>query len=278
VTSNDMIVATGNDELLCAVTAQTNVTCAPCCAPAIKVYKQVVCYTNPCEPFNPDLNTQKTAKGATVTNSPPAPPPICPAFCYKVTVTNAGNVTLTNLQLSDHSTPGPDLPVNLCGLNGLTMPVGFVTNCFVPLEPITRCADDVNVVTATASGLTTGGTAKTVTAMDTNTVTIVPISVKCELSVSTNGPSGTFFVPSICATQEVALGTNYCVRIKVTNNGGYALQNVSVSDELGTFGNCFASPAEPRQLRHRRLGNQGLLRPPLRSARGPDQLQSCSYG
>src|SRR5207247_11434408 len=67
-------------------------TCPVVCAPAIKVYKQVVCYTNLCEPFSDDLNAQKTAAGVRVDS-----PLNCPAFCYRITVTNAGNVTLSNL-------------------------------------------------------------------------------------------------------------------------------------------------------------------------------------
>src|SRR5207237_1543058 len=35
---------------------------------------------------------------------------------------------------------------------------------------------------------------------------------------------------------------NYIVRIRVTNTGAYDLQNVKVTDELGTFTNCFTSP------------------------------------
>src|SRR5207237_4181726 len=78
-------------------------TCSVPCLPAIVVYKQVVCeLPTGCEAFSANIATgNKTATGATVTNSPPAPPPICPAFCYRIIVTNAGNVTLTGVTVTD---------------------------------------------------------------------------------------------------------------------------------------------------------------------------------
>src|SRR5262249_14346604 len=85
--STDVIYVTGidaNDVTPLPVSSSCSNTCSVACRPAIKVYKQVVCYTpTGCEAFSDDLNSQKTATGVTVTNSPPAPPPICPAFCYR---------------------------------------------------------------------------------------------------------------------------------------------------------------------------------------------------
>ena len=57
----------------------------------------MVCYTNVCEQFSADLTTQKSALGVRVD------PANCPAFCYRITVTNTGNVTLNSLSVSDDS-------------------------------------------------------------------------------------------------------------------------------------------------------------------------------
>jgi len=238
--NRDIIFVGGGDALGSNVTSQCEATCINVCTPSIKVYKQVVCDIGTgCEAFDSAFlipPTQHTATGAEVTNGVI----ICPTFCYQVTVTNTGNVPLTGLTVTDLSTPGPNiLPSASCNFPS-TLAVGGVFSCIV--TNIERCANDVNVVTATAQGLNSFGTNQTVTAKDTNTVVIVPINVKCTLLVSTNGPAGDFFVPSVCATQQLALGNTYCVRIVVNNNGGYDLQNVTISDELGTFGTCFVSP------------------------------------
>jgi len=200
---------------------------------AIKVYKQVVCYTNVCEPFNSDLTTQKTATGVRTDN-----PLNCPAFCYRITVTNAGSVPLSNVVITDNSVPGPNLNLASCSFP-TTLAVGATAQCVLPA--VTRCSNDVNVVTASGVGEIATGVTTNVSSMDTNTVVVKPISIECQLTVSTNGPGGPFYVySSICATQTV--GSNYVIRIRVTNTGQYDLQNVIVTDLLGTFSGCFSSP------------------------------------
>ena len=198
--------------------------------PRIEVFKQVVCYTNGvCEPFSANLNTQKSATGVRI--NPPSPVN-CPAFCYRITVTNAGNVPL-NLTVSDNSTPDPDLNLAACGFPAV-LSVGASASCVIPA--VTHCENTVNVVTA--NGATDSGT--TVTARDTNTVTVLPVSLVCELQVSTNG-GATFVTPPVgtntCASQLV--GQGYIVRVKVTNTGQHSLQNVTVTSVLG---GCPAAP------------------------------------
>src|SRR5262249_25164924 len=100
---SDTITASGRD--VCGNLASKNITaiCPFASQPAIKVYKQVVCYSNLCEPFSADLTAQHSATGVRVD------PNNCPAFCYRITVTNQGNVCLTNVTVTDSSTPGPNL-------------------------------------------------------------------------------------------------------------------------------------------------------------------------
>ena len=61
------ITATGADAFAPAATTTNQASCSftvECCAPAIKVYKQVVCITpTGCEPFDHNLNNQKSAFG-----------------------------------------------------------------------------------------------------------------------------------------------------------------------------------------------------------------------
>jgi len=201
-------------------------TCPIACAPAIKVYKQVVCYSNACEPFSSDLNSQKSATGVVAGAN-------CPAFCYQITVTNSGNVTLSNLVVFDsNSSDGKVLNLTGCGFPA-TLAVGATANCIVTTN---HCVNSTNIITATAVGQVPTGT-QTVSATDTNRVTVIPISVNCSLLISTNGGSS-FFAPSVCATQS--LGNSYIVRIVVTNSGQYALQNVTISSTAG-LGACLPS-------------------------------------
>src|SRR5206468_3720998 len=45
-TTNDTVIAVGTDTIFCPVRATNSATCPVRCAPAIKVYKQVVCFSN----------------------------------------------------------------------------------------------------------------------------------------------------------------------------------------------------------------------------------------
>src|SRR5207249_4798818 len=142
-------------------------------------YKQIVCYSNVCGPFSNILDLQKNAIGVRVDS-----PHNCPAFCYRITVTNAGTVALSNLLIVDNSVPGPDLNIGNCSFP-TALPAGAAANCVIPA--FTRCGNDVNVVTATAMGLVAVGSSQAVSARDTNYVTVMPISIDCRAQVLTNG-------------------------------------------------------------------------------------------
>jgi uncharacterized membrane protein len=212
----DTITSTGRSICGTLVTATANATCAVTCAPQIKVYKQVVCYSNICEPFDNNLNNQKSATGVKSATD-------CPAFCYRITVTNAGNVTLTGLVVTDaNSSDGKVLNLSGCGFPS-TLAVGDSASCIVTTN---HCLNSTNIVTATALGQNSTGGTTSVSASDTNRVTVIPISVACTLLVSTNN-GVSFFAPSDCAMQTV--GSGYIIRVVVTNTGSYALQNVNVT-------------------------------------------------
>src|SRR5262249_43394781 len=123
--------------------------------------------------------------------------------------------------------PGPNLNLS-CFPPGLILAPagqpGSSTNCIV--TDVTHCQSTVNIVTANGTGATSGGGGGTVTSTDTNNVTVLPISIACQVLVSINN-GASFFAPSVCATQ--AVGSSYIIRVVVTNTGSYALQNVNIT-------------------------------------------------
>src|ERR1041385_8651891 len=222
----------------CTVTNTCSAPCTNSCTPVIKVYKQVVCYNNPCDAFNNDLTTQKSATAVKFGTD-------CPAFCYRITVTNLGNVTLSNVTLADLSVPGPNiLPSSDCVLPSPfnLAPAGQANSGFTcTVQAVTRCNSDTNVVTATGVGQVTGGGTITVTDKDTNNVTVIPLNISCVLEVSTN--NGATFTDSYHLNQgncpRFVAGTTYIIRVQVINNGQWPLANVGITN---TGGPCFTTP------------------------------------
>src|SRR5437667_361239 len=143
------------------------VTVIPC-KPSIEVFKQVVCVGSDgkCQSFSDDLTAQSSAsgvKGAT-----------CPAFCYRITVRNSSpDVPLVNVTVRD-----PDLNLSGCSFATSLTP-GQSTSCIIP--NVERCADLVNTVTA--RGVSAFDSTQSATATDTATVTVVPISVACDITL-----------------------------------------------------------------------------------------------
>jgi hypothetical protein len=229
----DTLTATGRDICGTLVTTNASANCPISCLPALKVYKQVVCYSNACEPFNADLTTQKTAAGVRID---PANDANCPAFCYRIIVTNQGNVTLSNLVVFDsNSSDGKVLNLSGCGFPSFLAP-GASASCIVTTN---HCVNSTNIVTATAVGQTSPSGTTTLTSTDTNRVSVVPISIDCRLLVSTN--NGASFAPYSspnCATQLIT--QPYIIRVVVTNTGSYPLANVVVTDTAGTLASCLA--------------------------------------
>ena len=87
----DTVTATGRSICGTPVTASANATCSVTCAPQIKVYKQVVCYSNACEPFSANLDTQKSAVGVRID---PANDADCPAIdAWRMSLRNGTTVT-----------------------------------------------------------------------------------------------------------------------------------------------------------------------------------------
>jgi len=170
----------------------------------ISVYEQVVCYTNICEPFSSNLATdQKSAAGVRGATA-------CPAFCYRVTVTNDGPVTLTNVTVID-----PALNLSGCGFPTTFLP-GQAASCIVT---VARCEDTNNTVTVT--GQSDGVTA---TSSDQTYTTIIPAGVSCTKYYTLDGGP---------PTNNAVIGQNphtVVWYITVTNTGLANLQDVHVQD------------------------------------------------
>jgi hypothetical protein len=236
--ATDTLTAFGTDELRCTVTATATQTCTNQCAPVIKVWKQVVCYSNTCEPFSSNLDTQKTATGVRVD---PQNDANCPAFCYRITVTNQGNVTLSNVTVVDQNLSDNRVLNLSCFPAGLTLaPAGQPNSSFTCVVTTNHCVNSTNIVTATGVGLVTGGGTQTVTSTDTNRVVVNPMSVNCLLLVSTNaGASFAQYSSTNCANQLI--GQGYIVRLIVRNTGSVPLI-ATVTDTVGSLAGCITSP------------------------------------
>jgi len=154
------------------------------CGGALKVYKQVVCYLpNTCEPFNPDLNTQKLARGAYTDNQ-------FPAFCYRYQVCNVSNTPVRITSITDTHPDGTPTSVNSrfgeCA-GALPLAVGTVLQpgectTFCVISPVEIRENTINIVTVNGV-VTTSGQAVPET-KDTNRVEIIPFDVACEKEVS----------------------------------------------------------------------------------------------
>jgi hypothetical protein len=144
-------------------------TITPCPPPQITVQKQVVCeLPGPtCDTFGayPANKSATGVKGDTT----------CPAFCYKITVINSGQVDLNNVTVSD-----PTISLAGCSFP-TTLPIGGSASCTV--TGVTLCQNTTNTVTASGASTITG---QTVTAQDTATVTIVPLNLSCSIVLTSS--------------------------------------------------------------------------------------------
>ena len=139
------------------------------CNPRIVVFKQVVCEgAGGCDTFGPNPATDnKSATGAKGAN--------CPAFCYKITVRNTGDVDLNSVTLSDDH-----LSLASCSFP-TTLAVGQEATCTLSAVQICTLGNTVNTVTASGQSVTDSSASGHVTSTDHATVTVVPASVECSI-------------------------------------------------------------------------------------------------
>ncbi len=138
---SDTVTATGTFPAICAaiggvhtVSATDSATCTtPPCKPEIEVLKEVACYL-------PGDNCGTFAKVATGVKDSD-----CPAFCYRIRVSNVGVVPVATLTVND-----PVLGGNISGLFG-PLPIAPGDSRTAIIKPITHCQDTPDTVTATGS-------------------------------------------------------------------------------------------------------------------------------
>jgi len=115
------------------------VVVTPCPLPVCTVSKEVACFLpgNTCGTFGPEATGVKDGG-------------VCPAFCYRVTIRNTGNVPLATLTVND-----PVLGGNISGDFG-PLPLNPGDSRTHTYSPITHCVDTpdtVTVVCTSAGGL-----------------------------------------------------------------------------------------------------------------------------
>ncbi len=162
-------------------------------------------------PSNPSITITKNPKSQTIASGGTA--------SFTIVVTNNGNVTLTNVTVTDPLTPncaanlgtlaaGASAPAYTCTLTGVT--TGFT-----------------NVATATG----TPPSGSNVTAQDTAPVTVTPPPVVQVLTPPSNPAIAIVKSPK---SQTLSVGGTASFTIKVTNTGDVTLTDVTVTDPLST--------------------------------------------
>jgi hypothetical protein len=216
---------TANLKCFGAITEQcvTNTTmCSEsiqCCGtPCVKIDKLVTCKPadGNCTNAADYAESATGAKGDTQN----------PAFCYKITITNCGSVGLTISNVND------TVYGDLTSLFPATLDIGETATIYFSDS---HSNTTVNTVTVGADG---DGNTGHVTSQDTATANVVPASITCEVSLTSDATSSN--VNAQCLVLQ-ADGTDHVVTntIKVTA-GGVALHNVTVTNTL-TAG-CNAGP------------------------------------
>ena len=181
-------------------------------------------------PANPAITLDKTA-GAIVDvdgNGPDAGDTVT----YSYLVTNAGNVTLSNVNVvDDNGTPGnaaDDFTINIPG----TLAPGASTTVSSAATVLSQADVDAGSVHDIALATGTPPVGANVTASDDATVTIpANPSIDVEKLVSVNGGS-TFVDADTAATAPTLLsGTDPVFKFVVTNSGNVTLSNVTLHDD-----------------------------------------------
>jgi hypothetical protein len=156
----------------CTTSCSAQLSVVPC-APDIEVTKEVACYL----PGDTCGTYGKVATGVRDSD--------CPAFCYRITVTNAGNVVVTSLTVMD------TLLGNISGLFG-PLPLAPGDSRTAIIKPVELCQNTHNVVTAT--GTSEQGQSDVDT--DEADAIVLNINIECDLTLSpTTLPAGAVDTP-----------------------------------------------------------------------------------
>src|SRR5262249_21499628 len=149
---------------------------------------------------------------------------------YDYKVTNTGNVTLSNLSVhDDNGTPGntaDDFTITIAG----TLAPGASTTVKSSARTLTQGDFDTGKVTNIATDQGTGG-GKTVTATDTDTVTLQQNpAIDVQKLVSVDG-GASFDDANVAPGPTLLSDTDPVFQFVVTNTGNVTLTNVTLHDD-----------------------------------------------
>jgi hypothetical protein len=160
VANSGTYTANVTDSEGCTTSCSGQLNVVPC-APNIEVTKEVAC-------FLPGDTCGTYAKVATGVRDGE-----CPAFCYRITVTNAGNVVVTSLTVTD------TLLGNISAQFASALPLVIGESVTVEIKGVTLCQDTRNTVTAN------GQSAQGLADVDTDfaDAEVLNINLVCELTL-----------------------------------------------------------------------------------------------
>jgi uncharacterized repeat protein (TIGR01451 family) len=219
---SDADMTTGLSGCYTLVSGQTNLTVDAGLFPLfprICVTKEIVCSL----PGGCDTDWRKTAIGARNADRT-----LCPSFCYRITVTNCGDVTLTNVTLTDQKLGLVSYPLATEILPGAVTSIIF--------SNVTQCTTTTNVVTATGQSAITGAS---VSAMDSATAVVREASIVCSKIVSSpDAVSDTNSSPQFLLLPDNGLAHMVTFSVIVRNDGEVPLTNVTVNDPILSRFDC----------------------------------------
>ena len=166
----------------------------------------------------PAIGISKTPKTQTIASGTTA--------TFTITVTNSGQLSLSNVTVSDPLAPACSMgPSQIAALGSMAPGASVTYNC--ALANVTASFTNV----ATATGLASNG--QTVQATDTAAVTVTaPPTPTPPTPVPPATAKPSISIVKSPATQTVGNGGTATFQITVTNTGAVTLTNVTVSDPL----------------------------------------------
>ncbi|HXI83548.1 MAG TPA: hypothetical protein VNL17_05595 [Verrucomicrobiae bacterium] len=219
---NGTVCVIGTNGLVAS--AQSSCTASLVCSgfPAVAINKLIACI-----PPNTDCTTLPlTAYGKSATGVVNQALGEYPAFCYSITISNAGIETLTNIKVTDSS---PDGQPNVSGCVWPDLAPGATETCTA--IQATHKVNTIDIATVVGIGAFSGSS---VTQQSSATAVVVPIGATC--TKLANGVAGD-------QTITIASGstTDISYSVVIHNTGSVDLQNIQGNDS-GFCSNAFIVP------------------------------------
>jgi len=180
--------------------------------PQICVTKEIACLLpkEVCAPF------AKIARGVKSDST-------CPAFCYRITVRNCGEVDLVNVAVTDDH-----LDLSGCSFPARINAGAAALECIV--EGVTLCENTTNTVTASGQSVFDTSSSGFTSAQSSATGIVLQASIACDKIVTS--PDDQDGVPENDRVQFVCGSGVHAIQysVIVTNTGDADLENITISD------------------------------------------------